>query len=132
MSKAVRDISDYLNSQLQAGSTIAFVNIESHSAELSGFIMDDLIANAVNDGLFRVVDRQCLDLIREEQGLMLSGDVDDETALDIGRFLGVQTIVSGKISLLGDNLCLTIRALGVQAAELQGQYSRNIGTTRRQ
>ncbi|MCL2232343.1 MAG: CsgG/HfaB family protein [Treponema sp.] len=130
LSRAVRDVSDYLNDTVPAGSMIVFVNVESPSAELSDFIIDDLIANAVNDRVFTVVDRQRLDLIRAEQGFQLSGDVDDETALGIGRFFGAQTIVSGRVSALGDNFRLTIRALDVQTAQVQGQYNRTIGTTR--
>ena len=82
---------------------IAFINIQSSSEALSDFIIDDLTANAVNDRIFTVVDRRQLDIIREEQDLQLSGDVDDATALSIGRFLGAQTIVSGWISSLGDS-----------------------------
>ena len=130
LSRAVRDVSDYLNDTVPAGSMIVFVNVESPSAELSDFIIDDLIANAVNDRIFTVVDRQRLDLIRAEQGFQLSGDVDDETALGIGRFFGAQTIVSGRVSALGDNFRLTIRALDVQTAQVQGQYNRTIGTSR--
>ena len=100
LSRAVRDVSDYLNDTVPAGSMIVFVNVVSPSAELSDFIIDDLIANAVNDRIFTVVDRQRLDLIRAEQGFQLSGDVDDETALGIGRFFGAQTIVSGRVSAL--------------------------------
>ena len=130
LSRAVRDVSDHLNNNVPAGNMIVFVNVESFSAELSDFIIDDLIANAISDRIFTVVDRQRLDLIREEQGFQLSGDVDDETALSIGRFFGAQTIVSGRITSLGDNFRLTIRALDVQTAQVQGQHNRNIGSTR--
>jgi len=130
LSRAIRDVSDYLNNNIPAGSMIAFINIQSESEALSGFIIDDLTANAVNDRNFTVVDRQQLEVIRAEQNLHLSGDVDDATALSIGRFLGAQTIVSGWISSLGGQFRLTIRALDVETARVQGQYNQNIGTER--
>jgi len=63
-----------------------------------------LIANAVNDKIFTVVDRAQLEQIRMELNFQVSGEVDDKSALEIGKFLGAQTIVSGVISELGDTV----------------------------
>jgi len=123
---AIRDASDYLNENLPEGSTIVILNIESDSTSLSDYIIEELIANAVNDKIFTVVDRQQLDAIRAEQNFQFSGEVDDNLALEIGRFFGAQTIVSGSLRPLGARYRLTIRALGVQTAQVQGQYNRNI------
>jgi len=128
LSRAIRHVSDYLNGTIPGGSMVVFMNVQSDSEPLSDFIIDELLANAVNDRVFTVVDRQQLDVIRTEQNLQLSGEVDDETALSVGRFLGAQTIVSGRISSLGGHYRLTIRALEVETARLQGQYNQNIGT----
>ena len=123
---AIRDASDYLNDNIPEGSMIVILNIQSDSAALSEYIIDELIANAVNDRIFKVVDRQQLDLIREEQDFQLSGEVDDNLALSIGKFFGAQIIVSGRIRQLDDRYRMTIRALDVQTAQVQGQYNRNI------
>ena len=123
---ALRDVSDYLNETIPAGSTIAILNIQSDSAVLSDYIIDELMANAVNDRIFTVVDRQQLDLIRAEQGFQWDGEVDDNTALEVGRFLGAQTMISGRFISLGGRYRLTIRALNVQTAHVQGMYNRNI------
>ena len=123
---AIRDISDYLNDNIPAGSRIVILNIESASEPLSDYILDELIANAVNDRNFEVIDRHQLDIIRAEQGLQLSGEVDDNTALSVGRFLGAQTIVSGRIMPVGNRFRITIRALDVETARVQGQYNRNL------
>ena len=128
---AIRDASDYLNDNIPAGSMIVILNVQSDSAALSDYIIDELIGNAVNDRIFKVVDRQQLDLIRTEQSFQSSGEVDDNLALSIGKFFGAQTIVSGKVSQVGERYRMTIRALEVQTAQVQGQYNRNIaaGTT---
>jgi len=123
---AIRDASDYLNGNIPNGSMIVILNIQSDSAALSDYIIDELIANAVNDKIFKVVDRQQLDLIRTEQNFQLSGEVDDNLALSIGKFFGAQTIVSGRVSQVADRYRMTIRALEVQTAQVQGQYNRNI------
>ena len=123
---AIRDISDYLNDNIPSGNRIVILNIESASAPLSDYIIDELIANAVNDRIFEVIDRQRLDLIRQEQDFQMSGEVDDELALSVGRFFGAQTIVSGRVMQVGDRFRITIRALDVETARIQGQYNRNL------
>jgi len=123
---AIRDASDYLNDNIPEGSMIVILNVQSDSAALSEYIIDELIANAVRDKLLKVVDRQQLDLIRSEQNFQLSGEVDDNLALSIGKIFGAQTIVSGRVRQLDDRFRMTIRALAVQTAQVQGQYNRNI------
>ena len=128
---AIRGASDYLNTNVPQGSKIVILNISSPSLDLSDYIIDELIANAVNDKNFSVVERQQLDLIRAEQNFQMSGDVDDSEALAIGRFLGAQTIVSGSVRNLGSGHRITIRALDVRTARVQGQYNRNIDASAR-
>ena len=123
---AIRDASDYLNDNIPQGNKIVILNIQSSSPDLSDYIIDELIANAVNDKVFTVVDRQQLDTIRSEQNFQLSGEVNDADALAIGKFFGAQTIVSGRVNQVGERYRMTIRALEVQTAQVQGQYNRNI------
>jgi TolB-like protein len=123
---AIRDASDYLNDNIPKGNMIVILNVQSDSAALSDYVIDELIGNAVNDKVFKVVDRQQLDLIRAEQNFQFSGEVDDKLALSIGKFFGAQTIVSGRIMQLDNRYRLSVRALDVQTAQVQGQYNRNI------
>jgi hypothetical protein len=127
---AIRDTSDYLNDNIPKGNKIVILNIQSDHAALSEYIIDELIANAVNDKVFSVVDRAQLDQIRMELNFQLSGEVSDQSALEIGRFLGAKTIVTGTIGELADRHRLRLRALNVQTAEVQGQYNRNINASR--
>jgi TolB-like protein len=122
----IREASDYLNDNIPAGSKIVILNVQSSSAALSDYIIDELIANAVNDHNFEVVDRQQLDLIRAEQNFQWAGEVDDNLALEVGKFFGAQTIVSGRVSQVGERYRFTIRALEVQTARVQGQNNWNM------
>jgi len=123
---AIRDASDYLNDNIPAGSKIVILNIESNSSNLSEYIIDELIANAINDKKFSVVDRRQLETIQAEQKFQMSGAVDDKDALAIGKFFGAQTIISGAMRDIGGRYRLIIRALAVQTAQVQGQYNRNM------
>jgi TolB-like protein len=123
---AIREISDYLNRQLPAGTKLVILNIQSEYPALSEYIIDDLIANTVNDRIFTVVDRRQLDVIRAELGFQMSGEVDDNTAQELGRMAGAQIIVSGAVSKIGNLYRLRVRALSVQTAQIEGQFNRNI------
>jgi len=125
----IREASDYLNGNIPRGNRIVILNIQSNLPDLSDYIIDELIANAVNDRLFSVVDRQQLETIRAEQNFQLSGEVDDNEAMAIGRFLGAQTIVSGAVNRIGAGHRIRIRALDVQTAQVQGQFNRNISSS---
>ncbi len=48
---AIRDTSDYLNDNIPPKSKIVILNIQSDYANLSEYIIDELIANAAEEGL---------------------------------------------------------------------------------
>jgi len=128
LNRVIREASNDLDSNIPKGCVIAFVDVYSTSAELSDYILDELVANAVKDRNFTVADRNQIARIREEQQLQLSGEVADEQAVRIGRFSGAQSIVLGRVTALGDGgmYRLTIQALDVETANLQAQYVANI------
>jgi hypothetical protein len=123
---AIRETSDYLNKQLPKGNKLVILNVQSEFPALSEYIIDELIANTVNDRVFSVVDRQQLNTIRAELDFQMSGEVDDATAQALGRMAGAQIIISGAVSRLGDLYRLRIRALSVQSAQIEAQFNRNI------
>ena len=123
---AIRETSDYLNKQLPNGNKLVILNIQSDFPALSEYIIDELIANTVNDRVFSVVDRQQLNTIRAELDFQMSGEVDDDTAQALGRMAGAQIIISGAVSRIGDLYRLRVRALSVQTAAIEGQFNRNI------
>jgi len=126
LTNAIRETSDYLNKRIQKSSKVVFLNIKSDWPDLSEYILSGLTENAVNDDMFTVVDRQQLDLIRAEQNFQWSGEVSDASAQEIGQMLGAQTIVSGAITTIGSIYRIQMRAISVQTAAVQGQFSQNV------
>ncbi|MDR1030393.1 MAG: DUF1566 domain-containing protein [Treponema sp.] len=123
---AIREASTYLNGRVPGNSKAVFLNIKSDYPDLSEYILSVLSENAVNDGVFSVVDRQQLDTIRAELNFQMSGEVSDESAQSIGQMLGAQSIVSGAVSKLGSLYRVQVKAIEVQSAGVQGQWSRNV------
>jgi hypothetical protein len=46
----------------------------------------------------------------------MSGDVDDQSALSIGKFLGAQLVISGQFINLGDSYRFRIHAVNVETS----------------
>jgi TolB-like protein len=130
MDSALLDIGQYLTGRLPARSKVVVLNVRSDSGRLSEYVIEELTATLVNTGRLTVVDRQNLDLIRDEMDFQMSGEVSDESALSIGRKLGAQTIISGSVDTLGDILRLRIRAISVETAQILGIQTANVGVDR--
>jgi len=64
-------------------------------ARVAAYTLDALIS--VKDPFLRVVDREHLQVILEEQKLQLSGVVDDATAVRVGEIAGAQAILTGTV-----------------------------------
>ncbi len=62
---------------------------------------DNLATQLVKTGQFRVIERQQLDLVLQEQNLGESGRLDPTTAARIGKILGVQLVVIGSVTEFG-------------------------------
>ncbi|MBY0356626.1 MAG: hypothetical protein K2W82_01385 [Candidatus Obscuribacterales bacterium] len=60
-----------------------------------------MITRLVNDGTYKVVDRQMLDQILKEQNLSVSDRADPQTALKIGKILACDAIIVGTVTNFG-------------------------------
>jgi len=75
---------------------------------------------------YSIVDRSQLNMIRKEQKFQLSGEVDDATAVSIGKFAGAKAIVTGRIDGEGNLRRLRLRILDTQTADVIGTASERL------
>ncbi len=69
-----------------------------------GSDMADMLANELaNTGAFRVVERNKLSRVLEEQDLGASGRVSSRSAAQIGKLTGAQYLVTGRVSDYSEN-----------------------------
>lgn len=102
--KAVLDLSKQ-NFDLKS---VAVWQIKSQSAGLDvEVIRQKLISKLVTLNLFKVVSRKRLNELLEEQGLSLSGTIDDKNAVDIGNLIGVEGFIDGYASVENDRFILS-------------------------
>lgn len=71
------------------------------NVDLGQAIASMLTTKIVNDGTFRVIDRQMLEAVMKEQNLSVSDRADPATACKIGKILSVDAIVVGSITQFG-------------------------------
>lgn len=81
---------------------IAVLKIKNDSTagggRLGPAIQDWLMEELVKSGTFRVMERKRLNAVFAEQGLSMSGAVDDKTAVAVGKLLGCQLVVLGAVT----------------------------------
>ena len=84
---------------------IGVVEFENKSAygqgRLGGAASDILITELVKSGKFIVVERDKMNKIMEEQKLQAQGAIDQQTAVQIGKIMGLEAIVTGSVSQFG-------------------------------
>ncbi len=69
------------------------------------------------DGM-RVIERSQLQDLLQEQRLALSGRVDESTAIEVGKMLGVQYMVFGQATSVMNQMRLDMRAVNVETSEV--------------
>jgi len=77
-------------------------------------------------GRFTVVNRAQLDLLASELHFSMSGYVDEATAQSIGRFMGVESIVTGTFESLGGFFRFRVQVVEVETAAIRGIYTADV------
>ncbi|MCB9497208.1 MAG: hypothetical protein H6686_10035 [Fibrobacteria bacterium] len=78
-------------------------------------VTDQLVAEFISKGRYQVLEREQIDRILAEQGFQQSGACDNQGCLvKVGQLLGVDAMVSGSISRIGDLHVVSVRVTDVQ------------------
>ncbi|GHT99091.1 hypothetical protein FACS1894142_6290 [Spirochaetia bacterium] len=122
----IQEASENIEARVAQKTKIALLNFNSPTGQFSEYVLDELSANLVNSGKLIVVDRREIDLIRNETAFQLSGEVSDESAQQIGKILGAQSIVTGSLVTIGDSYRITIKVIIVESAAIVVQFRSDI------
>jgi len=118
---AVMAAIDQATSKITPKSNLAIVNVDA-GFSIRDFITGETEYTLVNKG-FKIVDRAQLDRIRREQGFQVSGEVDDRTAVSLGKFAGADYLINIRADGRGGLTRLRWRILDTQTALLAGTAS---------
>ena len=122
---ALNRASEEVSENFTARSRIAIVYITAQDRSTTEFITGELEHILRRQG-FIIIDRSDLDRIRREQNFQMSGEVDDETAVSIGRFSGANIIVTGRVDGEGNLRRLRLRALDTTSGQVVGTASERL------
>jgi hypothetical protein len=119
--RAVKSVVDSLSSKLPAGSVIMVMKQNATEARMLDDLLDRITTAIVQDGKLKVVDRSNQALIQAEQKFQLSGDVDDNSAVSIGKQLGAKYAVLFSITGASSSRRLTLKVLNIQTSQIDDQ-----------
>lgn len=88
----------------QSSMTVAVLDFQSQSSQKGNKYAQkaaDLMINELSRMGITVVERKKLDAVIQEQAFHASGNVDTQTAVNIGKMLGANVILLGTINRLG-------------------------------
>ena len=106
-------------------SIIAIVYFTASDRLVVNFITNELELIWLNEG-YIISDRRQLEILRQEQNFQLSGEVDDASAISIGKVMGASVIVTGSLDGAGHLRRLRLRLLDTQTGRLIGAASEQL------
>jgi TolB-like protein len=81
-------------------------------------IADLLITDMASNQKVRLVDRDRIQTVMQEQNLVKSGSIDPQTAVRVGKILGAQYAVVGTFMNVNGQMVLTGRTIDVETTEI--------------
>ena len=119
LSELSKDISDELSDKQKTTIAIAnFVDLSGNVSDFGKFLAEELITRLYKTKKLKIVERQRLDNVITEQKLSLTELIEASSAKRIGRILGVDAIVAGSITELGNNFRVNARIISTETGEL--------------
>jgi curli biogenesis system outer membrane secretion channel CsgG len=83
---------------------------------------DMMVTELVRSDAYRVIEREKLQALMQEKNLTLSGNIDPKTAVQAGKLLGVEYLVTGSVTELG------VTDKGANVPSMFGMPSVNVRT----
>lgn len=124
-SDACHQLVDYSSLNLEAGTPTALTPFSLQPAVdpvksefLEAQLQYTLASQMDLKELFTLVERQNLQQIMDELKLNLSGVINEESSVEIGKFLGAQWIITGEVHPQGQELHIFLKLMRVETGEI--------------
>jgi regulator of protease activity HflC (stomatin/prohibitin superfamily) len=114
LNEAIEQSAEDIAADIPDKSIVAIVAFDSADDDLSEYIMGEL-SGALFDRGIEVVERN-LGYVYRELNLQMSGEVSDETARSIGKFLGADLVITGQLLDMGNTWRYWLNAIHVERA----------------
>ncbi len=98
---------------------VDFTDLSGCVTELGRYVAEELSTDLASQHTsFQVVDRTSLQVIMQENKLASTGVIDPTVARRLGQIAGVDTLISGTLTPLGDTVHLSVKALDATTARV--------------
>lgn len=109
----------------QSQSSVAVLALNSHTADptttwISRGMADMLTTDLAKVGKLTVVQREQLDKVLKEQALGASGAVDSAKAVEFGKILSAQTLLTGSYVAVGPRLRVDLQLINSSTGRVEG------------
>ena len=103
-----------------AQETIAVVDFDGKGVSVieASALTDRFASELFNLGVYRLIERERVGEILEEQGFQQSGCTTAECAVEVGQLLGTEKIITGSISKVGNVFSVSSRIISVESGEI--------------
>jgi len=105
------------NNKVKIG-VIEFSDIQGNVTNLGKYVAEELTTKLYRTNQFEIVERQLMNKLLQEQELSLHGYIDIDSEIGIGKVLGVDAIVSGSITDLGNSIKINARIISPESGKV--------------
>ncbi len=100
------------------------LNREAQEINLGDLISESFTTELVNSRAFKIIERAQLDKVVKEIELSQTGFIDTSQAVEIGKMLNADAIITGSVALLSGKLQLNARIIDIESAYVLSAESR--------
>lgn len=97
---------------------VEFPDLDGRVSHFGKYVAEELTTRLFITRRFNIIERQLLNQLLAEQNLGQSGLIDVNSAAQIGKMLGVDAIVTGTITDLGNNIRINARLIETASASV--------------
>ena len=111
--------------------TVAIASVDARggaTAEDASAMNDALVAQLVNGGRLRLVERQQMARVMKEQALAQTGAMSDDVQIKLAQLVGARWIAVGAVQGSGKSLSLSLRAIDSSTGQVISAETLKIGS----
>ncbi|MDR2245668.1 MAG: tetratricopeptide repeat protein [Treponema sp.] len=86
----------------------------------------DEVTGALVDGRLEVADRNNLEYVYKELNFQMSGEVSDQTAVSVGKFLGARYVITGELLHIGGRYRYRLDGINTETAVHESSTRLNV------
>lgn len=105
------------------------VDLEGKSTKLGSHLAEGLLSELFASKRFMLLERSLIQQVIKEQGFSQSALADAEQLIELGRLSGAQQLITGRYSVLPDQIEVTLRLLDTSTGEILALSSASLPKT---